>query len=290
MHDMLKKRKVQLAVLVIILITFFYCTRNQDSLEEETLEVLETTTSTTIEAEEKKENQEIDYNLQSQFNKEFKNAKEVIDNCKSTLAQLFSRDENDNLSMQYKSLKDASEKIADFYYSVGQKSKVTEEITKFITSPEAKSLDSKETIQKLSALGECGDFDESDILDESIEYLADYPSPPHQKSKMIKFILREFLKQLKLPIGLHQVHAKIEAIETLVEESLIPTSFQEDINNLRTLINDSQRDILSQVPSINSGGNITLSDLAEMKKTEKYYNDSIKLQFEEILETISSNL
>ncbi len=233
--------------------------------------------------EEKVEEYQVDLNLQTEFNTLVANINGQVKKCQAGIAKLFPEDDPDDI-LPYQTAGELKGALDQFYSLVNGKINDTNKVMQFFQEKNHESLDAQKTFEQLSQIEDCGDFEEESVVDSVITYISDYSFSSNDKKTIVSHILKHFQDQLKMPIGLHHIMSKVESLEGLLEEELIPTHFQEDIARVNQVLEDSEEDFRRVLP-INMSEKKYLSpkEILDIKDRENEILERVKISLGEIL-------
>lgn len=249
-------------------------------------EVIEEIIETKKDIVEKKPEYKVDLNLQSEFNTLVSSINEDVKKCQQGIAKLFPNNDPDN-RLPYQTAAEIKTALDNFYGLVNEKIINTHRVIGFFDEKNYEALDPKQTFEKLAQIEDCGDFEEESVVDSIISYISDYNFTAAEKKSIVSNILNHFQGQLKVPVGLHHIMSKVESLESLLEENLIPGHYQEDIARVNQILEDSEEDFRRILPT-NLGEKKFLSpkEIIDIKDRENEILDRVKSTLGDILTQI----
>ncbi len=170
-----------------------------------------------------------------------------ITDCKKRIGKLFPED-TDTKGLPYQSVKEINTALTSFFTITGNKLDRVNEVVRFFKNNNTEKLDPKSTFEKISNLEDCGDFEEENVIDSVIDFLTEYNFKKSEQLVVSKHILSLYLKQLDKPVGLHHLVAKVESIESMIDEGLLPKSTETELNLMNQSLEDMEEDFRTLIP------------------------------------------
>jgi len=291
--------KVKLTLLAtgfIVLLTFFLSNKeSQEKVQPDDIvqESTETITETIIEPtdeEIKKVAKKSNIATSDQLSGLLDEISQEISDCKKKINQLFPED-SDTKSLPYQSVKELNSALSSFFSITGNKLDRVNEVVKFFKENDTGQLDPKATFEKVSSLEDCGDFEEENVIDSVIDFLTEYNFKKAEQQIVSKHILNLYLKQLDRPVGLHHLVAKVESIESMIDEGLLPKSTEAELDLMNQSLEDMEEDFRSLIPKNFADKQfLTPSEILMLKQREDEVLTKLKGPLKDFIKRILENL
>ncbi len=213
-----------------------------------------------------------------------------ISDCKKKINSLFPED-TDAQGLPYQSVKELNNALTSFFTITGKKLDRVHEVVTFFKENDTKQLDPKSTFEKISNLEDCGDFEEENVIDTVIDFLTEYNFKKSEQMRVSKHILGLYLDQLDKPVGLHHLVAKVESIESMIDEGLLPKSTENDLNLMNQSLEDMEEDFRTLIPkNFADKQYLTPTEILMLKQREDEVLDKLKAPLKDFIKQIIENL
>ncbi len=169
-----------------------------------------------------------------------------VSKCQNTIKKLFP--ETDDSSLPYSKVSEIKDAVTRFYQVTNQKLEYVGKVIDFFESNDTSSLDPKITFEKISNIDDCGDFEEENIVDSVVSFLSEYTFSKEEKKSVAKHLIKNFINQLDRPVGLHHLVSKVESIETMIDEGIVPTSLESELSEMNQTLEDIEDDFRTLIP------------------------------------------
>jgi hypothetical protein len=213
-----------------------------------------------------------------------------IQKCQQKIAAIFPQFDHqvDTMSMPFEEIKI---KVEQFYGQVNNKILASKNLMEHIESLSDTDIDPKVLFQQLSNVEDCGDFEEDTLLDIVITSSQSDSWSKEQKKEILQTFIGHFKRQLSLPLGFHQVLAKVEALQVLTEEGFVGQKHKIEMVALERVLEDAQFDYQRSFPTtMVEEKKITPSALAELKQRERDEVGRLKTQVIDYIRQVEDDL
>ncbi len=212
-----------------------------------------------------------------------------ITDCQKTVEKLFP--ENDDGSLPYKTASEVKNALSKFYKVTNDKLDNVGKVVKFLENADSSKLDAKKTFENISNIDDCGDFEEENIIDSVVSFLSEYTFSQAEKKSIAKHLINSFLTQINKPIGLHHIVSKVESIETMIDEEIIPPSLEADLERMNQTLEDIESDFRAVIPKdFATKDFFTPEEILLLKSREDEVIEKIKIPLKEFLSQIQEEL
>jgi len=172
-----------------------------------------------------------------------------VSECQKKIESLFPEKYIEDDKIPYKTVKDIKKAVTSFYKVLNHKNSKTHQIITFFENNESQNLDPKATFEKISSIPDCGDFEEEVIMDALVSYISEHQFSTTEKKEISRHLLKEFSEQLDGKAALHHLISKIDSVESMVDENILPASIEKEIESLNQMLEDSEEDFRDLLPT-----------------------------------------
>lgn len=228
---------------------------------------------------------------QREFSKKVDALVKATETCQKDVESLFPVDSLEGPSKIYNNFPKLKDAIQKFYTVVANRVEKSHELMNFLETVPDGEIAPDRLFAQLSAVEDCGEFEEEAILDQAMTTAVDYRWSTEQKKELTNLILNLFEQQLKGNLGLHQISSKIEVLHSLIDEGFLPAKFNQELTALDQVLEGAETDFRQSLPLDFSSKKLpTQRDVIDIKNAERESSEIVKAAVLEKINSINNQI
>lgn len=228
---------------------------------------------------------------QREFNQHVQDLIKATAKCREDLSKLFPMEQLEGPSKVYKNVNQFKAALQKFYQVVSRKVDQSNRLVAYMETLPEGEIPPEQLFAQLSAIEDCGDFEEEAVLDQALTTALEMKWSIDQKRELASSILQLFKSQLQTPLGLHQISSKVEVLHSLVDDGFLSSRLSSELTTLDQAMEAAETEFRQSLPQEYTDIKYpTLQNILEIKKAENYITEKMKQPLFDIISSAEPTL